>query len=81
MSEKEIILEIVKLCMEKNSRKKNTIFFEYYGHCNLFRIEVDKDGWVKNIEPDFKREVYMDIGKNTKEQLKEILDYIKDLEV
>ena len=82
MNKNELILEIIKLCLEKSKRNKNTIFFEYYGHCNLFRIEIDKEGWCENIDPDYREEVFMDL-KNDKQilrKLNEILEYLKNLE-
>lgn len=83
MNRNELILEIVKKSLEINTRKKNTIFFEYFGHVNMFKIDIDLKGWAASIEADFKSEIYMDLLKEEEiiEKLKEVLNYLNGMEV
>ncbi len=84
MSEKinDLILEIMKISLKINSRNKNTVFVEYFGHVNLLMFSYCKDGWTANIDSDFKKDIYMDTipEKETVKKLNEILDFIKKVE-
>lgn len=78
----ELITEIMKVIPKKSRRTKNTIFMYYYGHVNGFTVEVYKDGWIDGKDGDYKKEIYLDIGseKENIKELKEILEYLKNLE-
>lgn len=79
----ELILEIMKIALEKNQRQKNTIFMYYHGHVNNFSIQIYSKGWSTGAEEDFSKDLYM--NTLTEEEnikgLKEILEYLKGLEV
>ncbi len=77
--EKEFILKIVERALEINSRQKNTIFINYYGHIDSFKIQIHTRGWEKNKNPDYSKDVYM--NNSTPEQIKkELLDILKELD-
>ena len=40
---KELILEIMKIALEKNQRNKNTIIIGFSGHVNALSIRVYKN--------------------------------------
>lgn len=42
---KEKILKIAELCLDINSRKKNTLFFNYSGHVETLSVDYFKPGW------------------------------------
>ena len=42
---KRKIFEIMNLALEINSREKNTIFVEYFGHTNEICAKVYEKGW------------------------------------
>lgn len=54
---KEKLLEIISLCLDINSREKNTCFYRLHGHVKLLNVDVHENGWdrrdmegYKNIE-------------------------------
>ena len=79
----ELILEIMKVALEKNQRNKNTIFLTFHGHVNFFDIRVYEKGWKEGETSDYNKDVYMSVGSEDVviKQLKDILDYLKSLEV
>lgn len=79
---KKLILKIMESVLNINSRNKNTLFFEFFGHINGIRIEYCKNGWSVNIRSDYTQEVYIDTisEKATIKKLNEILDFLKKLE-
>lgn len=77
---KEIILEIMKIALEKNKRTKNCIFIDFSGHVNKLSIQVYKNGWKEMADADYQKDIFMDIYDNALERLKEILNYLKELE-
>lgn len=42
---KEKILKIAELCLDINSREKNTLFFNYSGHVETLSVDYFKLGW------------------------------------
>ena len=43
-----LILKIIQIGLMINSREENTVFISYYGHVNLLKIGIHKDGWENN---------------------------------
>ena len=84
--ERELILKIIEKALEINSRQKNTIFINYYGHVNTISIQIHTNGWKENEDPDYSKNIYIDNRpyKQNKEELQEILnklDKIKELSI
>lgn len=82
--EKELMLKIVERALEINSRQKNTIFINYFGHVDSLGIQIHTKGWKEGQKPDYSKNVYMGIQspENDKKELQEILnklDKIKEL--
>lgn len=42
---KEKVIEIMNLVLELNSRNKNTIFVEFFGHTNEICVHAYESGW------------------------------------
>lgn len=78
---KELILEIMKIALEKNQENKNTIFVNFSGHVNALHIYVYKSGWESGLDADYQKNVYINIDEDCVKSLTEILDYLKGLEV
>ena len=79
----ELILEIMKIALEKNHINKNTIFVNFYGHVNSIRIGVYKNGWKKDTKPTYTKEAHLKgvfSDEYNKQEVKEILNYLKGLE-
>jgi hypothetical protein len=82
MLNKEIIgkvLKIMELGLEVNSRKKNTVFIRFSGHCENFEITLHSKGWGIGLGADFFKDIYFSLL--SKNEAIEILDeIIKKLE-
>ena len=81
MLEKEIrgkILKIIELVLEINTRKKNTVFITFHGHCNVFDIKIYNKGWGNGIEENFFKDIYFDTISEEK-AIKELSEIIKEL--
>lgn len=76
----KLILEIMKLALEKNSEQKNTIFVWFSGHTQNFQVQIHKNGWTEENKVDFDKQIYLDIDKNVEQKLKEIIEYLKEME-
>ena len=74
----ELVLEIMKVALEKNRKNKNTVFVIFYGHVDGVEVHVYKNGWKENENPDFNVTIYS--YKNKSEKLKQVLKYLKELE-
>ena len=74
-----LVLEIMKIALEKNTEHKNTIMCNFYGHCLVFECSVYKKGWKDYAEPDYRKRVCLDMN-GTIDKLNEILEYLKNLE-
>lgn len=75
----ELILEIMKTALEKNSRKKNTIWVDFSGHVNWLDIRICTEGYDNNEIPDWIKTIRL-YADNVEEELQETLDYLKGLE-
>jgi hypothetical protein len=75
------ILEIINLSLEKNNEEKNTIFFNFMGHCSSFCISIHYDGWKNNKEPDYRKNLYFTdlLIKEKLKELDEIMEVLKNL--
>lgn len=74
----ELILEIMRIALNINSKQKNTIFMSFYGHVNSFLISVYKNGWESENKADYEKDLYLDF-RCDKSELEDILDYLKVL--
>ena len=79
--EKELILQIIKKSLEINSREKNTVFINYYGHVNAFEIRIHLKRWEKNESPNYSRTIFMDNHntENNERDLREVLEYLNKI--
>ena len=41
---REKILKIMELGLEVNSKKKNTVFIRFSGHCEIFEVSIHSKG-------------------------------------
>ena len=78
----DLILEIMKVTLEKNRRDKNTIFIDFSGHCNLLEVYVHKNGWKQERDRDYDINIYLDSkdSNKTQKELEETINYLKNLE-
>ena len=85
----ELIIEIIKLAMEKSTTTKNTIKIEYDTIVNKFEINLFRNGYKNSFyKKDNKKDeyyneyVYLDDknDKDVKNKLSNILNYLKRLE-
>lgn len=85
----ELIIEIIKLAMEKSTTTKNTIKIEYDTIVNKFEINLFRNGYKNSFyKKDYKKDeyyneyVYLDDkdDKDVKNKLSNILNYLKRLE-
>ena len=77
----DLILEIMKIALEKNRMDKNTIFINFSGHCDLLNVSVIKDGWKSECGYDYNKNIYLDLNLNeAQKELEEVLNYLKNLE-
>ncbi len=84
--EKELILKIMERALEINSRERNTIFINYYGHVDSISIQIHTNGWEKDKDPDYSKDIYIEgrLYKQNKDELQEVLnklDKIKELSI
>lgn len=75
----ELILEIIKIALAKNSRKKNTIWVDFSGHVNWLDVRVCTEGYDNKEIPDWSKTIRLDTD-NAMEELQKTLDYLKGLE-
>ena len=75
----KLILEIMKVALEKNSKERNTIWVRFSGHVNWLDVSVCTRGYDNQEIPDWSKTIYL-YKDNAKEKLQETLDYLKDLE-
>lgn len=77
----DLILEIMKVTLEKNRRDKNTIFINFSGHCDLLRVYVYKNGWERERDRDYDAYIRLASDPNeVKKELEETINYLKNLE-
>lgn len=78
-----LVLEIMKITLEKNKEHKNTIFVDYHGHIDAIQVRVYRNGWNADDDPDYNATAYLsgiyDDKKNI-ENIQGILNYLKNLE-
>ena len=75
----ELILEIMKTALAKNSRKKNTIWIDFAGHVNWLDVRICTEGYDNNEFPDWSETIRL-YADNVEEELQKTLDYLKGLE-
>lgn len=78
MKEIMLILKIMQIGLMINSREKNTVFINYYGHVNLLRIGVHKEGWNNNEKESYSKEIYLE-RENIETELKSVIKDLREL--
>lgn len=79
----ELVLEIMKIALEKNKEHKNTIFVDYCGHTDQIQVRVYRNGWNADDDPDYNAIAYLSgiyDDKKNREDIQGILKYLKKLE-
>ena len=56
---REKILKIMELGLEVNSKKKNTVFIRFSGHCELFEVSIHSKGWKNRVGADFFKDIFL----------------------
>ena len=75
---REKVLKIMELGLELNSKEKNTVFVEYFGHCYGINTRIYYNGWNKETTKDFEECVYLDLPE-AETKLDKIIKKIKEL--
>lgn len=77
------ILEIINLSLEKNNEEKNTIFFNFMGHCEIFEVSIHSKGWKNGVGADFFKDMFLArlSQRETEEKLDEIIEELEKLKV
>lgn len=73
-----LLQDIFKLTLEINKEDKNTIMFEFYGHCESLEIRVFEKGWSEDKEPDYSKRIFLDFT-NAEQELYEVYQYLSKL--
>ena len=79
----ELVLEIMKITLEKNKEHKNTIFIDYSGHTDAIQVRVYRNGWNADDDPDYNATAYLSgiyDDKKNREDIQGILNYLRKLE-
>jgi hypothetical protein len=80
---REKILKIMELGLEVNSKKKNTVFIRFSGHCELFEVSIHSKGWKNGVGADFFKDMFLArlSQRETEEKLNEIIEELEKLKV
>ena len=78
---REKILKIMELGLEVNSKKKNTVFFRFSGHCEIFEVTIYSKGWKEGLGADFFKDIYFSSSPETesRKKLDEIIEKLENL--
>ena len=80
---KEKMLKIAGLCLDINSREKNTLFFNYSGHVETLSVDYYKSGWKPNTYGDVRFRIPVGADYLTQdgklEKLNEIIAFLEDV--
>jgi hypothetical protein len=80
---KEKMLKIMELGLEVNSKKKNTVFIRFSGHCELFEVSIHSKGWKNGVGADFFKDMFLArlSQRETEEKLDEIIKELERLKI
>ncbi len=80
---REKILKIMELGLEVNSKKENTVFIRFSGHCELFEVSIHSKGWKNGVGADFFKDMFLArlSQRETEEKLNEIIEELEKLKV
>ena len=80
---REKILKIMELGLEVNSKKKNTVFIRFSGHCELFEVSIHSKGWKNGVGADFFKDMFLArlSQRETEEKLDEIIEELERLKI
>lgn len=80
---REKILKIMELGLEVNSKKKNTVFIRFSGHCELFEVSIHSKGWKNGVGADFFKDMFLArlSQRETEEKLDEIIKELERLKI
>lgn len=53
------IVKLMELALKVNSKEKNTVFINFFGHCESIGVQVYKNGWKYEKEADYKKDIYL----------------------
>ena len=75
------ILNIKDLVLEVNSKKKNTVFFRFSGHCEIFEVTIYSKGWKEGLGADFFKDIYFSSSTETesRQKLDESIEKLENL--
>ena len=71
---REKILKIMELGLEVNSKKKNTVFIRFSGHCEIFEVSIHSKGCKNVLGADFFKDIFF--SNSPKNEAIKILDEI-----
>ena len=80
---KEKMLKIMELGLEVNSKKKNTVFIRFSGHCEIFEVSIHSKGWKNGVGADFFKDMFLArlSQRETEEKLDEIIEELERLKI
>ena len=80
---REKILKIMELGLEVNSKKKNTVFIRFSGHCEIFEVSIHSKGWKNGVGADFFKDMFLArlSQRETEEKLDEIIEELERLKI
>lgn len=80
---REKILKIMELGLEVNSKKKNTVFIRFSGHCEIFEVSIHSKGWKQGLGADFFKDIFFSSSpeNETRKSLDEIIEKLEKLKV
>lgn len=78
---REKILKIMELGLEVNSKKKNTVFIRFSGHCEIFEVSIHSKGWKQGVEADFFKDIFFSNSpeNEARKNLDEIIEKLEKL--
>lgn len=53
------IVKLMELALKVNSKEKNTIFINFFGHCESINVQIYKNGWKYKKEADYKKDIHL----------------------
>ena len=80
---KEKMLKIAELCLDINSREKNTLFFNYSGHVETLSVDYYKSGWKPMASGNVQFRIAIEADYLTQdeklEKLNEIIAFLENI--
>ena len=80
MDKYELANKIFQKALEVDRTTKHNVFVYFHGNAKSFEVDAFKNGWRSNATPNYSTTVWLDDELLSIDNLKEILDYLNELE-